>query len=153
MFDKSVPIQIMCRNGYCYWYVTNVMLLISLHEAVTHPLFSPQGNIKLLLDDIAQLRPTVFPSVPRVLNKLHDRISEGIGQKPAFVQWLIKHATSSKMSEVRQPIRACYLGHMTGYQSIRDRYFVVRSVAGVEAGGNWQNGERLFPDAGGQGGF
>jgi len=59
-----------------------------------------QGNIKLLLDDIAQLKPTVFPSVPRVLNKLHDRIMEGIGQKPAFVQWLIGKATSSKLSEV-----------------------------------------------------
>jgi long-subunit acyl-CoA synthetase (AMP-forming) len=60
-----------------------------------------QGNIKLLLDDIAQLKPTVFPSVPRVLNKLHDRIMEGIGQKPAFVQWLIGKATSSKLAEVR----------------------------------------------------
>ena len=60
-----------------------------------------QGNIKLLLDDIAQLKPTVFPSVPRVLNKLHDRIMEGIGQKPAFVQWLIGKATNSKLAEVR----------------------------------------------------
>ncbi|KAL5256943.1 hypothetical protein ACHWQZ_G012018 [Mnemiopsis leidyi] len=63
-----------------------------------------QGNIKLLLDDIAQLQPTVFPSVPRVLNKLHDRIMEGIGQKPAFVQWLIGKATSSKLAEVNRGI-------------------------------------------------
>jgi len=63
-----------------------------------------QGNIKLLLDDIAQLKPTVFPSVPRVLNKLHDRIMEGIGQKPAFVQWLIGKATSSKLAEVESGI-------------------------------------------------
>ncbi|XP_063674317.1 long-chain-fatty-acid--CoA ligase 1-like isoform X2 [Bolinopsis microptera] len=63
-----------------------------------------QGNIKLLLDDIAHLQPTVFPSVPRVLNKLHDRIMEGIGQKPAFVQWLIGKATESKLAEVEQGI-------------------------------------------------
>eukprot|EP00116_Pleurobrachia_bachei_P014217 sb/3474479/ len=28
----------------------------------------------------------------------------------------------------RQPIRTRYLGHMTGYQPIRDQYFVIRSV-------------------------
>jgi len=63
-----------------------------------------QGNIKLLLDDIEALKPTVFPSVPRVLNKLHDRIMEGIGQKPAFVQWLIGKATESKLAEVNSGI-------------------------------------------------
>ena len=28
----------------------------------------------------------------------------------------------------KQPIRASYLGHVTGYQPIRDQYFMVRSV-------------------------
>ena len=65
----------------------------------THKLL--QGNIKLLLDDIEQLKPTVFPSVPRVLNKLHDKIMEGIREKPTFVQWLIGKATESKLEEVK----------------------------------------------------
>ena len=30
----------------------------------------------------------------------------------------------------KQPIRARYLGHVTGYQPIRDQYFLVRSVPG-----------------------
>ena len=29
----------------------------------------------------------------------------------------------------KQPIRACYLGHVSGYQPIRDQYFLVRSFA------------------------
>ena len=29
----------------------------------------------------------------------------------------------------KQQIRARYLGHVTGYQPIRDQYFMVRSVA------------------------
>ena len=81
---------------------------MSWKSLLPSPLYTPpaqsphtiQGNIKLLLDDIAHLQPTVFPSVPRVLNKLHDRIMEGIGQKPAFVQWLIGKATESKLAEV-----------------------------------------------------
>ena len=33
-----------------------------------------QGNIKTLMDDIAALKPTVFPTVPRLLNRLHDKV-------------------------------------------------------------------------------
>ena len=28
----------------------------------------------------------------------------------------------------KQPIRTRYLGHVTGYQPIRDQYFLIRSV-------------------------
>ena len=59
-----------------------------------------QGNIKLLLDDIQHLQPTVFPSVPRVLNKLYDKIQEDIAKKPALVQWLISAGLASKLKEV-----------------------------------------------------
>eukprot|EP00116_Pleurobrachia_bachei_P018537 sb/3478799/ len=31
---------------------------------------------------------------------------------------------------VKQPIRTRYLGHVTGYQPIRDQYFLIRSVPG-----------------------
>eukprot|EP00116_Pleurobrachia_bachei_P011877 sb/3472139/ len=31
----------------------------------------------------------------------------------------------------KQPIRTRYLGHVTGYQPIRDQYFMIRSVPGV----------------------
>ena len=31
----------------------------------------------------------------------------------------------------KQPIRAGHLGHVTGYQPIRDQYFMVRSVPGL----------------------
>ena len=32
----------------------------------------------------------------------------------------------------KQPIRARYLGHVTGHQPIRDQYFLIRSVPGGE---------------------
>jgi long-chain acyl-CoA synthetase len=34
-----------------------------------------RGNVAMLLDDAIELRPTVFPSVPRVWNRIHDRIT------------------------------------------------------------------------------
>lgn len=33
-----------------------------------------RGDIRLLPDDIKQLRPTILPVVPRVLNRLYDKV-------------------------------------------------------------------------------
>ena len=32
----------------------------------------PQGNVKLLMDDVAALRPTLFIAVPRILERVED---------------------------------------------------------------------------------
>lgn len=33
-----------------------------------------QGDIRLLTDDMKALKPTVFPVVPRLLNRIHDKV-------------------------------------------------------------------------------
>lgn len=33
-----------------------------------------QGDIRLLSDDLNTLKPTVFPVVPRLLNRMYDRV-------------------------------------------------------------------------------
>lgn len=33
-----------------------------------------QGDIRLLSDDLNSLRPTVFPVVPRLLNRMYDKV-------------------------------------------------------------------------------
>lgn len=35
-----------------------------------------QGDIRLLPDDMKALRPTIFPVVPRLLNRMYDKVSE-----------------------------------------------------------------------------
>lgn len=37
-----------------------------------------QGDISLLMDDIKTLKPTFFPVVPRLLNRIYDKVSERI---------------------------------------------------------------------------
>ncbi len=37
-----------------------------------------QGDIRRLTDDIQELRPTFVPAVPRVLNRIYDRVSKSI---------------------------------------------------------------------------
>lgn len=38
------------------------------------------GDIKLLVNDIQELRPTVFVSVPRLLNRIYDKVATSIHQ-------------------------------------------------------------------------
>ena len=34
-----------------------------------------QGDVRKLMDDIKELKPTIFPSVPRLLNRFYDKVS------------------------------------------------------------------------------
>ncbi|KAF0984651.1 hypothetical protein FDP41_000550 [Naegleria fowleri] len=54
------------------------------------------GNIKTLKDDLAALKPTAFPAVPRVLDKLYDGIKEKISKESKLKQWALNKAIKSK---------------------------------------------------------
>ena len=34
-----------------------------------------RGDVRLLMEDIAELKPAVFPTVPRLLNRVYDKVS------------------------------------------------------------------------------
>jgi len=40
-----------------------------------------QGDIKLLTDDMKILKPTIFPVVPRLLNRIYDKVREQLVAK------------------------------------------------------------------------
>ncbi|XP_010896712.2 long-chain-fatty-acid--CoA ligase 1 [Esox lucius] len=53
-----------------------------------------QGDIRLLMDDVSTLRPTVFPMVPRLLNRLFDKIH---GQaNTSLKRWVLDFAYKRK---------------------------------------------------------
>ena len=53
------------------------------------------------MEDIAILKPTFFPAVPRILNKIYDKITEGIGKLTGLKAWFINKAISSKMEAIQ----------------------------------------------------
>uniref|UniRef100_A0A8C9U8R2 Arachidonate--CoA ligase n=1 Tax=Scleropages formosus TaxID=113540 RepID=A0A8C9U8R2_SCLFO len=61
-----------------------------------------QGDIKLLPDDMKTLQPTVFPAVPRLLNRVYDKVQSG-AQTP-FKKWLLNFAIQKKLSEVKRGV-------------------------------------------------
>ncbi|GCC26966.1 hypothetical protein chiPu_0005386 [Chiloscyllium punctatum] len=61
-----------------------------------------QGDIRLLMDDIKVLRPTIFPVVPRLLNRMYDKIHS---QANSFLKrWILQIATWRKTAELRKGI-------------------------------------------------
>ncbi|KAI1887575.1 hypothetical protein AGOR_G00191720 [Albula goreensis] len=61
-----------------------------------------QGDIRLLMDDLKMLRPTVFPVVPRLLNRMFDKIF-GQANTP-LKRWLLDFASRRKEAELRSGV-------------------------------------------------
>ncbi|CAB4423979.1 unnamed protein product [Rhizophagus irregularis] len=55
-----------------------------------------QGNTLKLLDDIAELKPTIFISVPRLLNRVYDKVMAGVKAKGGVAQWMFTAAYNAK---------------------------------------------------------
>uniref|UniRef100_A0A8D0HFL3 Long-chain-fatty-acid--CoA ligase n=1 Tax=Sphenodon punctatus TaxID=8508 RepID=A0A8D0HFL3_SPHPU len=61
-----------------------------------------QGDIRLLMDDLKTLQPTVFPVVPRLLNRMFDKI---FGQaNTSLKRWVLDFASKRKEAELRSGI-------------------------------------------------
>lgn len=54
------------------------------------------GNIKKLMDDIKAVRPTIFISVPRLYNRIYDKLTQGVKAKGGIAQLLFDLGLSSK---------------------------------------------------------
>ncbi|KAF7666250.1 hypothetical protein LDENG_00112830 [Lucifuga dentata] len=61
-----------------------------------------QGDIRLLMDDMKTLRPTVFPVVPRLLNRMFDRIFSQASTP--MKRWLLNFAFRRKKAELRSGV-------------------------------------------------
>ncbi|KAJ3093634.1 Long chain acyl-CoA synthetase 7 peroxisomal, partial [Physocladia obscura] len=55
----------------------------------------------LLLDDVAVLKPTIFVSVPRLLNRIYERIVAGAAAGSVFKQTLFNYAVTTKLANLK----------------------------------------------------
>ncbi|XP_068444860.1 long-chain-fatty-acid--CoA ligase 1a isoform X2 [Clinocottus analis] len=58
-----------------------------------------QGDIRLLMDDLKTLQPTVFPVVPRLLNRMFDKVFSQANTP--LKRWLLDFAFSRKEAELK----------------------------------------------------
>ncbi|XP_025939864.1 long-chain-fatty-acid--CoA ligase 1 isoform X1 [Apteryx rowi] len=124
MFERivEVGISLFYRTIEIYFFLQNACLL---NPSDTHYSFLPlahmferlvecvilchgarigffQGDIRLLMDDLKTLQPTVFPVVPRLLNRMFDKI---FGQaNTSLKRWMLDFASKRKEAELRSGI-------------------------------------------------
>ena len=59
------------------------------------------GNVLKLTDDIALLKPTLFPSVPRLYNRIYGKILDGTKAASGLKGWLVNKAISTKLANLK----------------------------------------------------
>uniref|UniRef100_A0A3B3D126 Long-chain-fatty-acid--CoA ligase n=1 Tax=Oryzias melastigma TaxID=30732 RepID=A0A3B3D126_ORYME len=77
MFERLIESVVYCHGGRIGFY---------------------QGDIRLLSDDMKALRPTIFPVVPRLLNRMYDKIFSQANTP--LKRWLLNFAAKRKGAEV-----------------------------------------------------
>ncbi|KAJ3066309.1 Long-chain-fatty-acid--CoA ligase 5 [Podochytrium sp. JEL0797] len=60
-----------------------------------------RGDVALLIEDIATLKPTIFASVPRLLNRIHDKIVAQANSSTALKALLFKTAVEAKLANYK----------------------------------------------------
>lgn len=81
MFERLIESVVYCHGGRIGFY---------------------QGDIRLLPDDMKALRPTIFPVVPRLLNRMYDKIFSQANTP--LKRWLLNFAAKRKGAEVSSGI-------------------------------------------------
>ncbi|GAB9467065.1 Long-chain-fatty-acid-coa ligase [Globisporangium polare] len=61
-----------------------------------------QGDVAKLMEDIAALKPTLFPSVPRVLNRIFDKITQGVNGAGGAKKFVFDQAFAAKRVSVER---------------------------------------------------
>ncbi|KAG5840552.1 hypothetical protein ANANG_G00189990 [Anguilla anguilla] len=81
MFERMIQVSMFCHGARVGFY---------------------QGDISLLMDDIKTLRPTFFPVVPRLLNRIYDKIVGSVTSplRRAVLQYAVRRKQAELSSGV-----------------------------------------------------
>ena len=59
-----------------------------------------QGDVKLLSDDMQTLKPSIFPCVPRLMNRIYDKITAGVKNANPIKRAIFNTAFNRKKAQV-----------------------------------------------------
>lgn len=59
-----------------------------------------QGDIKKLVDDMKELKPTIFCTVPRLMNRIYSKITENLEKSSPVKRAIFKYSFAQKEKEV-----------------------------------------------------
>ena len=68
--------------------------MFSLISGFSHGYYS--GDPLLLFDDLQALKPTLFGTVPRILNRVYSKVIDGVNTAGGAKKWIFEKALESK---------------------------------------------------------
>ncbi|KMZ84644.1 long-chain-fatty-acid-CoA ligase [Plasmodium vivax Brazil I] len=81
------------------------------------------GNIKELVSDINELKPSFLITVPRILQKIHDNVMEGLKNKSFIARTLVRTALKNKKSiYLKNPKKFSHPIYDIILQPVRNRF-------------------------------
>jgi len=80
-----------------------------------------QGDTGKLLDDALALKPTLFASVPRLLNRIYDAVWDNINKTGGFSAWLFNFAYNSKKRGLKRGRNTHWLWDRIVFNNVRNK--------------------------------
>jgi len=80
-----------------------------------------QGDTSKLLDDVAALKPTLFASVPRLLNRIYDAVWDNIRKTGGITAWLFNFAYNSKKRGLKRGRNTHWLWDRVVFNNVRNK--------------------------------
>ncbi|TMW67697.1 hypothetical protein Poli38472_011317 [Pythium oligandrum] len=78
-----------------------------------------RGDVLTLMDDIAALQPTIFVSVPRLFNRIYDKITQGVAAAGGIKQALFEQAYAAKKAALADGYKTHAFWDMLVFNKIR----------------------------------
>lgn len=80
-----------------------------------------QGDTLKLLQDVTELRPTLFISVPRLFNRIYDRVWAGVREKGGVAASLFQMAYNAKKSSLKKGQVTHWLWDRLVFGNVREK--------------------------------
>eukprot|EP00834_Sanchytrium_tribonematis_P005349 NODE_319_length_9908_cov_1.288001.p1 type:complete len:509 gc:universal NODE_319_length_9908_cov_1.288001:2605-4131(+) len=80
-----------------------------------------RGDPLKILDDVKIIKPTIFVSVPRLFNRIYDKVWQGVNSKSVIAKFLFKLAYSQKKMGLGEGKVAHWLWDKVVFGNVRER--------------------------------
>ncbi|RKP08894.1 hypothetical protein THASP1DRAFT_14984 [Thamnocephalis sphaerospora] len=80
-----------------------------------------QGDTLKLLDDVAELKPTLFVSVPRLFNRIYDKVLGGVKAKGGVAAYLFNKAYKQKLQNLERNVNYHWLWDRLVFGAVRSK--------------------------------
>ncbi|KAJ1964490.1 medium-chain fatty acid-CoA ligase faa2, partial [Dipsacomyces acuminosporus] len=81
-----------------------------------------QGNIRKILDDITELKPSILVGVPRIFNRIHDQVWSQVKARGGFASTLFNHAFSTKKENLKSGTNKHWLWDRLVFKTVRQKF-------------------------------